>query len=43
MLEAGAKVPDLTVQDDQGNEVRLRDLEGTSYILYFYPKDDTLG
>jgi len=42
MLEAGAKVPDLTVQDDQGNEVRLRDLK-TRYILYAYPADDTPG
>ena len=43
MLEAGAKVPDITVQNDEGHEVRLTDLIGKPYILYFYPADDTPG
>ena len=43
MLEVGAQVPDATLQDDQGREVRLRDLQGSAYVLYFYAKDDTPG
>ena len=43
MLEVGAEVPDATLQDDQGGEVRLRELKGQSYILYFYSADDTPG
>ena len=43
MLEVGAKVPDIAVQDDEGREVRLADLVGKRYILYFYSADDTAG
>jgi peroxiredoxin Q/BCP len=43
MVEVGAKVPDITLQDDNGQTVRLADLQGKPYILYFYPKDDTPG
>ncbi len=43
MLEVGTTVPDMTLQDDRGNQVRLADLKGKPYILYFYPKDDTPG
>ena len=42
MLQVGAKVPDMTLKDDEGREVRLRDLK-TRYILYAYPADDTPG
>ena len=43
MLEAGAKVPDATLTDDRGQEVKLGELQGAPYILYFYPADDTPG
>ncbi len=43
MLEVGSKVPDLTLSDDKGQMVRLADLKGSPYILYFYPADDTPG
>jgi thioredoxin-dependent peroxiredoxin len=43
MLEVGATVPDMTLQDDQGRSVRLADLKGKPYVLYFYPADDTPG
>jgi peroxiredoxin Q/BCP len=43
MLEVGAQVPDMTLPDDQGSSVRLSDLKGSPYILYFYPADDTPG
>jgi peroxiredoxin Q/BCP len=43
MLEVGAQVPDMTLSDDQGHAVRLADLQGSPYILYVYPADDTPG
>ncbi len=39
----GQLVPDITLTDDTGNAVRLRELTGTTVVLYFYPKDDTPG
>ncbi len=36
-------MPDLTVTDDTGKLVRMRDLLGKSLVLWFYPKDDTPG
>jgi peroxiredoxin Q/BCP len=42
MLEAGAKLPTLTVPDDSGNDVAISAL-GQPVILYFYPKADTPG
>jgi thioredoxin-dependent peroxiredoxin len=43
MIEVGAPVPDMTLQDDQGRDVRLADLAGAPYVLYVYPADDTPG
>jgi len=43
MLDVGTTVPDMTLMDDKGTQVRLADLKGQPYILYFYPKDDTPG
>ena len=43
MLEAGAKVPDFTLQDDRGREVKLAARRDAPYILYVYPADDTPG
>ncbi len=42
MLQVGEQVPDMTLQDDEGRAVRLRDLK-TRYILYVYSADDTPG
>jgi peroxiredoxin Q/BCP len=42
MLEAGAKLPDLTVPDDAGNDVAISTL-GQRAVFYFYPKADTPG
>ena len=42
-IEVGQQVPDLVLSDDQGNDVKLRELRGTRVVLYFYPKDDTPG
>ncbi len=43
MLEAGAKVPDITVNDQNGTPVNLTQFKGKKTIVYFYPKDDTPG
>ena len=42
MLNVGDKLPDLTLQDDQGQTVRLHD-RNAPYVLFVYPKDDTPG
>ena len=39
MLEVGTKAPDFTLQNQNGEEVRLTDYRGKKVILYFYSKD----
>ena len=43
MLEVGAKAPDFTLPDQNGNPVSLSDYRGQKVVLYFYPKDNTPG
>jgi thioredoxin-dependent peroxiredoxin len=43
MIEPGAKAPDFTLPDQDGNDVTLSDLAGRTVVLYFYPKADTPG
>ena len=43
MLEIGAKAPDFTLFDKDGNAVSLSDFAGKKVVLYFYPKDNTPG
>ena len=43
MLEIGAKAPDFTLSDKDGNAVSLSDFAGKKVVLYFYPKDNTPG
>lgn len=43
MLKEGDKAPDFTARDQNGETVKLSDLEGERVVLYFYPKDDTPG
>ena len=42
-MQVGAKAPDFTLQDKDGNEVSLSDFLGKKVVLYFYPKDNTPG
>jgi peroxiredoxin Q/BCP len=42
-LSVGAKAPDFTVKDTDGNTVSLSSFAGKTVVLYFYPKDDTPG
>jgi peroxiredoxin Q/BCP len=43
MLDVNDKVPDITLEDENGKEVSLRDFRGKTVILYFYPRADTPG
>ncbi len=42
-LAIGDKAPDFTVNDQNGNPVKLSAYRGKKVILYFYPKDQTPG
>lgn len=43
MIEAGVQAPDFTLPDQDGNDVTLSALRGTTVVLYFYPRADTPG
>lgn len=43
MLEVGSKAPDFTLNNQEGEEVSLKEFLGKKVILYFYPKDNTPG
>jgi len=43
VLEAGDRAPAFALPDQDGNEVRLSELEGQTVVLYFYPRADTPG
>jgi peroxiredoxin Q/BCP len=40
---SGTPAPDFTLNSQDGNPLRLRDLRGKWVVLYFYPKDFTSG
>jgi len=42
-LGVGDKAPDLSLPDQSGERVSLKDFKGKQVVLYFYPKDDTPG
>ena len=42
-LEAGTRIPDFATTDDQGNEVSSSNMNGSKFLLYFYPRDNTPG
>jgi peroxiredoxin Q/BCP len=42
-LQAGDKVPNFKVKDQDGNLVSNTDFEGKKWIVFFYPKADTPG
>jgi thioredoxin-dependent peroxiredoxin len=43
VLQPGDKAPDFTLPDQNGDLVKLSDLEGQTVVLYFYPRADTPG
>ncbi|MBT8262354.1 MAG: thioredoxin-dependent thiol peroxidase [Bacteroidia bacterium] len=42
-LKAGDKVPNFTVNDQDGNSVSLSDYQGKKLIVFFYPAANTPG
>jgi peroxiredoxin Q/BCP len=42
-LEVGDTAPVLSLPDQSGEQVSLKDFTGKQVVLYFYPKDDTPG
>jgi peroxiredoxin Q/BCP len=43
MLSVGDKAPQFTLNDGDGNKIKLSDFKGKKVVLYFYPKDLTPG
>jgi peroxiredoxin Q/BCP len=43
MLNVGDKAPDFSLPASTGDNISLKDLRGSTVVLYFYPKDDTPG
>ena len=43
MLDINDKAPDITLEDENGKEVSLKDFKGKTVVLYFYPRADTPG
>ena len=39
----GDKVPEFKIPLSNGNFLETKNLKGKKYILYFYPKDNTLA
>ncbi len=42
-LKAGDPAPDFWGEDQNGNQIALKDFRGSKLVLYFYPKDNTPG
>ena len=43
MLDVGVAAPDFAGIDQDDSEIRLSSLRGQWVVLYFYPKDETIG
>ena len=43
MLEGGTKAPNVTLPDQDGNDVSLSDYSGKKVVLWFFPKASTPG
>jgi peroxiredoxin Q/BCP len=42
-IDIGSVAPTFCLKNQEGNEVCLKDFQGSWVILYFYPKDNTKG
>lgn len=44
MIRTGDKIPEFTLQNQDGEPIKIQDIIGKkTLVLYFYPKDDTPG
>lgn len=43
MLEVGIKVKDFTLKNSEGKDVKLSDLKNDLTVIFFYPKNNTIG
>ena len=43
MLKEGTKAPGFSLEDQNGDLVKLKDFEGEKVLLWFYPKASTPG
>lgn len=43
MLKPGDAAPDFVLKDGDGRDVRLSSFSGSPIVLFFYPKDHTVG
>lgn len=43
LLAVGSKAPQFTTTDQHGNVIDSSALSGSSWVIYFYPKDNTPG
>ena len=42
-LNVGDAAPDFDLPTDGGGHIKLAELKGAPFVIYFYPKDDTSG
>lgn len=42
-FKVGDKAPEFTLENSDGEKISLRNFKGKNVVLYFYPKDFTLG
>ncbi|MCB1550988.1 MAG: thioredoxin-dependent thiol peroxidase [Alphaproteobacteria bacterium] len=42
-IDAGDKAPYFSAPGDSGETISIKDYAGQTFVLYFYPKDDTPG
>jgi peroxiredoxin Q/BCP len=42
-MQVNDKAPEFTLQDENGQPVRLSGFRGRNVVLYFFPKADTPG
>ncbi len=43
MIQEGERAPDFALKDADGKTWTLADFRGKTFVLYFYPKDNTPG
>ena len=42
-MKVNDKAPDFTLSDENGQQVSLKDLQGKTVILFFFPRAGTPG